>query len=70
MEVSFYSTEDIINNVQWTQGEEIGYLKLAIKHVLPVNLEKVVVVEPDVIFTSNVAELWDLFRSFSPAQVI
>ncbi|XP_036747769.2 xylosyl- and glucuronyltransferase LARGE2 isoform X2 [Manis pentadactyla] len=47
-----------------------GLMKLVLPGALPPDLARVIVLDTDVTFTSDIAELWALFANFSDKQVI
>ena len=73
MEVSFYLADDSTEDVAWIPNKHYsgvyGLLKLTLPHLLPDWLDKVIVLDCDVTFAADVAELWDIFSSFSKDQV-
>ena len=46
-----------------------GLLKLTLPRILPSSMAKVIVVDVDVTFAADVAELWAIFTTMSPQQV-
>ena len=65
LEVSFYSTEKIASQVSWIPNRHysgiFGLMKLILPDVLPPSLTRVLVLDTDVTFATDIADLWDLF---------
>lgn len=63
--VSFYSTENLENDVSWIPNKHyssvFGLMKLVLPKALPNELEKVIVLDTDVTFTTDILELWKIF---------
>ncbi|XP_046841650.1 LARGE xylosyl- and glucuronyltransferase 2-like isoform X2 [Xenia sp. Carnegie-2017] len=63
--ISFYSAEAMMKEVSWIPNRHYsgvyGLLKLTLPHLLSEAIEKVIVLDTDIIFASNIAELWELF---------
>lgn len=70
---SFYSAEKHSQEINWIPNKHysglFGLLKLILTNMLPQWLEKVVVLDTDVTFASDVALLWATFSTFSSDQV-
>ncbi|NXX22174.1 LARG2 glucuronyltransferase, partial [Podargus strigoides] len=47
-----------------------GLMKLTLTKALPTNLSKVIVLDTDITFATDIAELWAVFGKFSDKQVI
>ncbi|KAL0168799.1 hypothetical protein M9458_037021, partial [Cirrhinus mrigala] len=45
-------------------------MKLTLTKALPSNLSKVIVLDTDITFATDIAELWAIFRKFTEKQVI
>lgn len=73
MEVSFYLAEKSTSDVGWIPNKHYsgvyGLLKLTLPQLLPEWLDKVIVLDCDVTFAADVAELWAVFSSFTDEQV-
>lgn len=73
VEVSFYLAEETTSDVGWIPNKHYsgvyGLLKLTLPQLLPEWLDKVIVLDCDVTFAADVAELWDIFSSFTEEQV-
>lgn len=71
---SFYSAENLTTDVAWIPNKHysgvFGLLKLTLPKVLPESLDRVIVLDCDVTFSSDIADLWEIFSLFSPEQVI
>jgi len=74
LEVSFYLAEESTSDVGWIPNKHYsgvyGLLKLTLPQLLPEWLDKVIVLDCDVTFAADVAELWAIFSSFSEEQAI
>nr|XP_031315586.1 LARGE xylosyl- and glucuronyltransferase 2 isoform X1 [Camelus dromedarius] len=72
--VSFYNADELKPQVSWIPNKHYsglyGLMKLVLPGVLPPDLVRVIVLDTDVTFASNIAELWALFAYFSDKQVI
>lgn len=73
VKISLYSAENSTTEIAWVPNKHYsgvyGLLKLTLPNVLPQWLDKVIVLDCDVMFASDVAELWATFTSFQPDQV-
>lgn len=65
VEVSFYLAESLQSDVNWIPNKHYsgiyGLLKLVLPKVLPETLDKVIVLDTDITFATDIAELWKLF---------
>ena len=65
--VSFYATETALTNVSWIPNSHysgvFGLLKLTLTSTLPATLNNVLVLDTDIMFAGDVAELWQLFAA-------
>ncbi|XP_004627347.1 LARGE xylosyl- and glucuronyltransferase 2 [Octodon degus] len=72
--VSFYDAEQLKPKISWIPNKHYsglyGLMKLVLPDVLPPGLAQVIVLDIDVTFASDIAELWALFAYFSDKQVI
>uniref|UniRef100_A0A8C9JTH1 LARGE xylosyl- and glucuronyltransferase 2 n=1 Tax=Panthera tigris altaica TaxID=74533 RepID=A0A8C9JTH1_PANTA len=72
--VSFYDLEELKPQVSWIPNKHYsglyGLMKLVLPGALPPDLARVIVLDTDVTFASDIAELWALFAHFSDKQVI
>ncbi|XP_059242738.1 xylosyl- and glucuronyltransferase LARGE2 isoform X4 [Mustela nigripes] len=72
--VSFYDAEELKPQVSWIPNKHYsglyGLMKLVLPAALPPDLARVIVLDTDVTFASDIAELWALFAHFSDEQVI
>ncbi|XP_053924657.1 xylosyl- and glucuronyltransferase LARGE2 [Cuculus canorus] len=72
--VSFYNADDLKPEVSWIPNKHYsgiyGLMKLTLTKALPSNLSKVVVLDTDITFATDIAELWAVFGKFSDKQVI
>nr|KAF6465676.1 LARGE xylosyl- and glucuronyltransferase 2 [Rousettus aegyptiacus] len=67
--VSFYDAEELKPQVSWIPNKHYsglyGLMKLVLPGALPPALTRVIVLDTDVTFASDIAELWALFAYFS-----
>ncbi|XP_017447208.1 xylosyl- and glucuronyltransferase LARGE2 isoform X6 [Rattus norvegicus] len=67
--VSFYDAEELKPLVSWIPNKHYsglyGLMKLVLPSVLPLSLARVIVLDTDVTFSSDIMELWALFGHFS-----
>nr|XP_013814964.1 PREDICTED: glycosyltransferase-like protein LARGE2 [Apteryx mantelli mantelli] len=72
--VSFYNAEDLKPEVSWIPNKHYsgiyGLMKLTLTKALPSSLSKVIVLDTDITFATDIAELWAIFGKFSDKQVI
>ncbi|NXU37443.1 LARG2 glucuronyltransferase, partial [Drymodes brunneopygia] len=72
--VSFYNANDLKAEVSWIPNKHYsgiyGLMKLTLTKALPSNLSKVIVLDTDITFATDIAELWAVFGKFSEKQVI
>lgn len=74
MNLSFYSADESTQEVAWIPNKHYsglyGLLKLTLTTLLPQWLDRVIVLDTDLTFASDVANLWAVFDSFEPDQVV
>lgn len=74
VKTTLYLVDSIVDDVSWIPNKHysgiFGLLKLTLPKVLPSSLEKVVVLDTDVTFVSDIMELWMLFHKFNRNQSI
>lgn len=72
--VSFYDTEKLKSHIEWIPNRHysgiFGLMKLVLTETLPSSLHQVVVLDTDVFFLADIAELWSLFHKFSKTEAI
>ncbi|XP_059578767.1 xylosyl- and glucuronyltransferase LARGE2 isoform X2 [Alligator mississippiensis] len=72
--VSFYDADNLKPEVSWIPNKHYsgiyGLMKLTLTKALPPNLTKVIVLDTDITFATDIAELWAVFGKFSEKQVI
>lgn len=72
--VSFYDADELKPRVSWIPNKHYsglyGLMKLVLPGALPPDLTRVIVLDTDVTFASDIAELWALFAHFSDEQAI
>lgn len=74
VEVSFYLTDNFQGEVSWIPNKHYsgvyGLMKLVLPKALPEALDKVIVLDTDITFASDIAELWRIFHKFTAKQAI
>nr|XP_061811239.1 xylosyl- and glucuronyltransferase LARGE2s-like [Nerophis lumbriciformis] len=74
VQVSFYDAEELKSKVSWIPNTHYsgiyGLMKLTLTKALPLDLQKVIVLDTDITFATDIAELWGIFRKFTDKQVI
>ncbi|OXA53187.1 LARGE xylosyl- and glucuronyltransferase 2 [Folsomia candida] len=74
MDVSFYLADNLVPEVNWVPNKHYsgvyGLLKLTLPRALPSSLEKVIVLDTDVTFATDIAQLWTLFAKMGPSQTL
>ena len=64
--ISFYAAEIAQTNISWIPNFHYsgvyGLMKLTFTDMLPAHLDKVVVLDTDLMFTSDIAGLWQFFK--------
>ncbi|XP_020865491.1 xylosyl- and glucuronyltransferase LARGE2 [Phascolarctos cinereus] len=72
--ISFYNADELKPEVAWIPNKHYsgiyGLLKLTLPHALPPTLTRVIVLDTDITFASDIADLWAVFAQFSDKQVI
>ncbi|KAK2182015.1 hypothetical protein NP493_371g01031 [Ridgeia piscesae] len=72
--VSFYPASDLKPEVVWIPNKHYsgvyGLMKLTLPNCLPTSLQKVLVLDTDITFASDIAELWGIFNKFRGKQAI
>jgi glycosyltransferase-like protein LARGE len=73
-DVSFYLADNVVPDVSWIPNKHYsgvyGLMKLTLPKILPDTLKKVIVLDTDVTFATDIAELWRIFRKLGAKQVI
>ncbi|XP_063401408.1 xylosyl- and glucuronyltransferase LARGE2s-like [Mytilus trossulus] len=71
---SFYSTDKVQEDVVWISNKHysgvFGLMKLTLPKTLPQNLTKVIVLDTDVTFATDIAELWKIFSILKGKKAI
>ncbi|KAM6981256.1 xylosyl- and glucuronyltransferase LARGE2s [Aplochiton taeniatus] len=74
VQVSFYDADELKSEVSWIPNKHYsgiyGLMKLTLTKALPSDLSKVIVLDTDITFATDIAELWAIFRKFTDKQVI
>jgi len=73
VEVSFYFADRVAHDVSWIPNKHYsgvyGLMKLTLPKILPLSLHRVIVLDTDVTFATDIAELWKLFSHMKEKQV-
>ncbi len=73
MGLSFYLADGVVDEVNWIPNKHYsgvyGLLKLTLPRALPLSLNKVIVLDTDVTFATDIAQLWSLFQKMNSEQV-
>ncbi|XP_005089411.2 LARGE xylosyl- and glucuronyltransferase 1 [Aplysia californica] len=74
VEVSFYPAESVKPDISWIPNRHysgvFGLMKLTLPKTLPEHMNKVIVLDTDVTFATDIAELWKIFRVLRGKQAI
>ena len=70
----FYSVEEVVGEIAWIPNKHysgvFGLLKLTLPKVLPHDLGRVIVLDTDVTFATDIGRLWAIFQRFGPGQAL
>jgi len=70
----FYNAEEVVDDVAWIPNKHYsgvyGLLKLTLPKILPKTLEKVIILDTDVTFATDIGKLWSYFLSFERSQAL
>ncbi|KAJ7986204.1 hypothetical protein DPEC_G00348360 [Dallia pectoralis] len=74
VQVSFYDADELKSEVSWIPNKHYsgiyGLMKLTLTKALPSDLKKAIVLDTDITFATDIAELWAIFKKFTDKQVI
>ncbi|XP_058046725.1 xylosyl- and glucuronyltransferase LARGE1 isoform X2 [Ahaetulla prasina] len=72
--INFYDADELKSEVSWIPNKHYsgiyGLMKLVLTKTLPANLERVIVLDTDITFATDIAELWAVFHKFRGQQVL
>ncbi|XP_027899735.1 xylosyl- and glucuronyltransferase LARGE1 isoform X1 [Xiphophorus couchianus] len=72
--VNFYDADELKSVVSWIPNKHYsgiyGLMKLVLTKTLPMNLRRVIVLDTDITFATDIAELWAVFHKFKGQQVL
>uniref|UniRef100_A0A8C8G2Q0 Uncharacterized protein n=1 Tax=Oncorhynchus tshawytscha TaxID=74940 RepID=A0A8C8G2Q0_ONCTS len=72
--VDFYDADELKAEVSWIPNKHYsgiyGLMKLVLTKTLPPDLQKVIVLDTDITFATDIAELWAVFHKFKGQQVL
>merc|ERR1719342_1162269 len=70
----FYNAEDVVDDVSWIPNKHYsgvyGLLKLTLPKILPRSLNKVIILDTDVTFATDIGKLWTNFSQFNEKQAL
>lgn len=73
VEIEFYPAEKITANVSWINNKHYsgvyGLMKLCLTQVFPETLKQVLVLDTDITFATDIAQLWSMLKRFKKEQV-
>ncbi|KAG8224788.1 hypothetical protein J437_LFUL002233 [Ladona fulva] len=73
-DISFYLADNVVPDVSWIPNKHYsgvyGLLKLTLPKVLPESLQRVIVLDTDVTFATDIADLWKFFNKLGRKQAI
>ncbi|ERE79819.1 glycosyltransferase-like protein LARGE1 [Cricetulus griseus] len=71
--VDFYNADELKSEVSWIPNKHYsgiyGLMKLVLTKTLPANLERVIVLDTDITFATDIAELWAVFHKFKETEM-
>ncbi|CAH1786754.1 unnamed protein product [Owenia fusiformis] len=74
VEVSFYQADSLKEEVSWIPNKHYsgvyGLMKLTLPRTLPDTLNKVIVLDTDITFATDIAELWKMIQKLNSKQAI
>uniref|UniRef100_A0A4W3K9S0 LARGE xylosyl- and glucuronyltransferase 1 n=1 Tax=Callorhinchus milii TaxID=7868 RepID=A0A4W3K9S0_CALMI len=72
--VNFYDADELKSEVSWIPNKHYsgiyGLMKLVLTKTLPASLERVIVLDTDITFATDIAELWTVLHKFKGQQVL
>ncbi|XP_072915056.1 xylosyl- and glucuronyltransferase LARGE1 isoform X1 [Hemitrygon akajei] len=72
--VNFYDADELKPEVSWIPNKHYsgiyGLMKLVLTKTLPASLERVIVLDTDITFATDIAELWAVLHKFKGQQVL
>lgn len=72
--VNFYDADELKPEVSWIPNKHYsgiyGLMKLVLTKTLPATLERVIVLDTDITFATDIAELWAVLHKFKGQQVL
>jgi len=73
VEIEFYAAEKIIADVSWINNKHYsgvyGLMKLCLAQVFPDTLNQILVLDTDITFATDIAQLWSMLKRFQKKQV-
>ncbi|KAA8580453.1 hypothetical protein FQN60_005988 [Etheostoma spectabile] len=71
VKVDFYDADELKSEVSWIPNKHYsgiyGLMKLVLTKTLPSDLQRVIVLDTDITFATDIAELWAVFHKFKDA---
>nr|CAB3251538.1 glycosyltransferase-like protein LARGE2 [Phallusia mammillata] len=72
--VTFYLIDEHIQAVSWIPNKHYagvyGLIKLLIPDILPKHLKEIIVLDTDIVFSSDIFQLWQYFKLFTKEECI
>lgn len=73
VEIQFYPAEKIVTDVSWINNKHYsgvyGLMKLCLTQVFPDTLKQVLILDTDITFATDIAQLWSMLKKFKKRQV-
>lgn len=73
VDITMYQGDEVVSDISWIPNKHYsgiyGLMKLTLVKILPKDLDKVIVLDTDITFATDIAELWSLFSKFQESQV-
>ncbi|KAI9517023.1 LARGE xylosyl- and glucuronyltransferase 1 [Dissostichus eleginoides] len=71
--VDFYDADELKSEVSWIPNKHYsgiyGLMKLVLTKTLPSDLQRVIVLDTDITFATDIAELWAVFHKFKGSTI-
>ncbi|CAL8238489.1 unnamed protein product, partial [Lota lota] len=71
--VDFYDADELKSEVSWIPNKHYsgiyGLMKLVLTKTLPSDLQRVIVLDTDITFATDIAELWAVFHKFKEQSI-
>ncbi|KAK7580259.1 hypothetical protein V9T40_000888 [Parthenolecanium corni] len=74
VDITMYQGDEVVSDISWIPNKHYsgiyGLMKLTLVKILPKDLDKVIVLDTDITFATDIAELWSLFSKFQESQAL